>query len=247
MDQGGDTEPEDEGRAFAPTVHAHVLPTTPAQASRSGGPVRQTQSAITPGTKPLRRSIADVLRREMSSGAKFPQITNDTPAPTSGVTVLPTGSPSKLDHPGEQAVAGANPTALSTPDPTPAPHAGHKRTRECTNCGGTGRVPCSDVESDSSWVNDKVIKRPSAASPALARRTKRLSDGKRSDCRLAKLRADADKGKGKARATNEVIAESSTPLTHKYLIYAVAFVVFVDFTERFLGLRNVVVWLFHLV
>ncbi|KAG8678069.1 hypothetical protein FRC08_018089, partial [Ceratobasidium sp. 394] len=168
-------------------------------------------------TKPLRRSIADVLRREISSGTVFPQIKDGAPASTSGVSVLPSGSPSKLDHPDKSAVAGANPTALSTPDPTPAPHVGHKRTRECTNCGGTGRVPCSDVESDSSRANDRVIKRPSAGSATRERRIKPLSEGKRSEGRLAKLRAHADKEKGKARAANEVTAESSTPLAHKYL------------------------------
>ncbi|KAG9088001.1 hypothetical protein FRC06_002262 [Ceratobasidium sp. 370] len=218
IDQGGDTEPEEDDRAFAPIAHTRVLPTTPAQVSHSGAPARQTQSAITPGTKPLSRSIADVLRREMSSGAVFPQVTTDTPGPTSGITVSSAGSPSKpvTRFPGKHTATNTNPHTLSTPDLTPAPRSSHKRTRECMNCGGTGRVPCSDEESDSSQGNAKVVRR-SSGSPTLERRAKRSSDGKRTEGRDAKLKARVDKGKGKARATNEVMTEPSTPLGHTYL------------------------------
>ncbi|KAG8735493.1 hypothetical protein FRC10_010455 [Ceratobasidium sp. 414] len=205
MDQGGDTEPEDDDRAFKPISHAPVPPTTPPAASRSGGPVRRTQSAVTPGAKPLGQSIADVLRREISSGTVFPKITADTTAPPSAATVLPTGSPSKsaTKHTGKQSLTGTNLTTLSTPDPTPAPRASHKRMRECTHCGGTGQVPCSEEDSDSSRANDKaVIFKRSSTSPTLERRAKRSSDGKRSESRDAKLKARVDKGKGKARTSN---------------------------------------------
>ncbi|KAG9083023.1 hypothetical protein FRC07_014040, partial [Ceratobasidium sp. 392] len=56
MDKGGDTEREVDNRSLPPISHAPARPST---TPPTGGSVRHTHSAVTPGTKPapLGRSI----------------------------------------------------------------------------------------------------------------------------------------------------------------------------------------------
>ncbi|KAG8723233.1 hypothetical protein FRC09_004168 [Ceratobasidium sp. 395] len=218
MDEGGDTEPEDD-RPLPPII-SHTL--TSAATPHHGGPIRQTKSAITPGSKPTplgrtltRGSIAEVLRRQASAGTVFPHVTTDTSGPDRS-TVGPPSKPTPKPPVRESAVH--KPTALSTPDPTPVARASLKRMRECTHCNGTGQVPCDDDESDISRADTKpmVFKR-STGSPTLERRPKRLSEGKRYEARDAKTKVQVDKGKGRARDTDNTDSVPSTSFARDYL------------------------------
>ncbi|KAG8731536.1 hypothetical protein FRC12_019689 [Ceratobasidium sp. 428] len=219
MDEGGDTEPEEDDRPLPPMIsHARTSAATPPHS----GPIRQTKSAITPGFKPAplgrtltRGSIAEVLRRQASAGTVFPHATTDT----SGPDTVTAGPPSKpTPKPPTRETVAHNPTTLSTPDPTPVARANLKRMRECTHCNGTGQVPRDDDESDSSRTDMKpmVFKR-STGSPTLERRPKRLSDGKRYEARDAKTKVDVDKGKGRACDTDRIASVPRTSFAREYL------------------------------
>ncbi|QRV95259.1 hypothetical protein RhiJN_23277 [Ceratobasidium sp. AG-Ba] len=196
----GDTEPEDE--SHGPVLESMTPVSGPRPGAPAPGPRSASLSSITPGrTTPGRKvsavSISSALRREMSSWASFPRIT-DSPTATA---VSSTGSPTKRTIKSEPA---AHTTALKTPEPSPE-RATERRMRECTHCSGTGRVACSDSEDETSQPSGSKRR---AGSPTTDRRPKRLSDGRRAE---VNTKPSGDKGKGKARALEKPDSEPRTP------------------------------------
>ncbi|QRW09691.1 hypothetical protein RhiLY_08690 [Ceratobasidium sp. AG-Ba] len=196
----GDTEPEDES-------HGPVRePMTPVSGPRPAALAQGPRSASISGVTPRRTisgpivsavSISSALRREMSSGASFPRIT-DTPTATA---VSSTGSPTKRIIKSEPA---PHTMALKTPEPSPE-RVTERRMRECTHCSGTGRVACSDSEDESSQPSRSKRR---VGGPTTDRRPKRHSGARRTE---VNTKPSGDKGKGKARALEQPDSEPRTP------------------------------------